>query len=42
MRQIIRLRRMDEQDRDEQEALLDTYMRALGMLPQRGGRRAAE
>jgi len=42
MRQIVRLRRMDEQDRDEQEALLDTYMRALGMLPQRSGRRAAE
>jgi len=41
MRQIIRIRRLDEQDRDEQEALLDTYMRALGMLPQRGGRRAA-
>ena len=41
MRQIVRLRRMDEQDRDEQEALLDTYMRALGMLPQRSTRRAA-
>lgn len=33
MRQIIKLRRLDEDDRDEQEALLDTYMRALGMLP---------
>ena len=41
MRQIIRIRRLDEDDRDEQEALLDTYKRALGMLPQRG-RRAAE
>ena len=41
MRQLIRIRRLDEDDRDEQEALLDTYKRALGMLPQRG-RRAAE
>ena len=41
LRQLIRIRRLDEDDRDEQEALLDTYKRALGMLPQRG-RRAAE
>ena len=34
MRQIIRLRRMDQEDLDEQEALLDTYKRALGMLPE--------
>ncbi|HVC57289.1 MAG TPA: DUF2312 domain-containing protein [Stellaceae bacterium] len=34
MRQIIRLRRMDKDDRDEQETLLDIYMRALGMLPE--------
>jgi uncharacterized protein (UPF0335 family) len=40
MREIIKIRRMDEDDLDEREALLDTYMRALGMLPQRG-RRAA-
>ncbi|HKX09868.1 MAG TPA: DUF2312 domain-containing protein [Stellaceae bacterium] len=40
MREIIKIRRMDEEDLDEREALLDTYMRALGMLPQRG-RRAA-
>jgi uncharacterized protein (UPF0335 family) len=31
MRQVIRLRRMDKDDLDEQEALLDTYLRALGM-----------
>jgi uncharacterized protein (UPF0335 family) len=36
MRQIIKIRRMDEDDLDEQEALLDTYKRALGMLPERG------
>ena len=40
MREIVKIRRMDEEDLDEREALLDTYMRALGMLPQRG-RRAA-
>ena len=34
MRQLIRLRRMDQEDLDEQEALLDTYKRALGMLPE--------
>lgn len=32
MRQIIKLRRLDQDERDEQEALLDTYKRALGML----------
>jgi uncharacterized protein (UPF0335 family) len=34
MRQIIKIRRTDQDDLDEQEALLDTYMRALGMLPE--------
>jgi uncharacterized protein (UPF0335 family) len=33
MRQILKLRRMDQEDLDEQEALLDTYKRALGMSP---------
>jgi len=33
MRQVIRLRRMDKDDLDEQETLLDIYRRALGMLP---------
>ena len=40
MRQIVKIRKMDKDDLDEQEALLDTYMRALGM--RRGGRVAAE
>lgn len=31
MRQIVRLRKMEEQDRQEQEALLDLYTHALGM-----------
>jgi uncharacterized protein (UPF0335 family) len=34
MRQIIRIRRMDKDDVDEQETLLDIYKRALGMLPE--------
>jgi uncharacterized protein (UPF0335 family) len=34
MRQVIRLRRMDKDDLDEQETLLDIYKRALGMLPE--------
>jgi uncharacterized protein (UPF0335 family) len=33
MRQVIRLRKMDKDDLDEQETLLDIYRRALGMLP---------
>ena len=40
MRQIVKIRKMDKADLDEQEALLETYMRALGM--RRGGREAAE
>ena len=31
MRQIVRLRKLDTSDRQEQEAILDTYMAALGM-----------
>ena len=31
LRQIINIRKMDQNDRAEQEALLDTYMSALGM-----------
>ncbi|MGH7034941.1 MAG: DUF2312 domain-containing protein [Stellaceae bacterium] len=38
MRQIVNIRKMDKADLDEQEALLETYMRALGMR----GRQAAE
>lgn len=33
MRQIIRLRKMDNQDRREQEDLLTLYMQAIGMQP---------
>ncbi len=31
LRQIIRLRKQDKAERQEQEALLDLYMQALGM-----------
>ncbi|MCP5367118.1 MAG: DUF2312 domain-containing protein [Hyphomicrobiales bacterium] len=31
LRQIVRLRKMDKSDRQEQEQLLDLYMRALDM-----------
>jgi len=31
MRQIVRLRKLDTADRQEQEALLETYLAALGM-----------
>jgi uncharacterized protein (UPF0335 family) len=33
MRQIIRIRRRDQDELDEEETLLDVYKRALGMLP---------
>lgn len=31
MRKVVRLRKMDEGDRREEELLLDTYLAALGM-----------
>jgi uncharacterized protein (UPF0335 family) len=34
MRQIIKIRKMDQNEHDEQESLLDVYKRALGMLPE--------
>lgn len=33
IRKIIKLRKLDTQEREEQEHVLDTYMRALGMQP---------
>lgn len=32
MRQVVRLRKMDANDRQEQEAILDLYKQALGMV----------
>ena len=31
MRRVIRLRKMEKSERDEQETLLDLYLRAIGM-----------
>jgi uncharacterized protein (UPF0335 family) len=33
MRQVIRIRKRDQDELDEEETLLDVYKRALGMLP---------
>jgi uncharacterized protein (UPF0335 family) len=33
IRQLIRMRKMDQDDLDEQETLIDIYKRAIGMLP---------
>ncbi len=33
MRQVIRLRKKDVNERQEEEAILDLYMHALGMAP---------
>ena len=33
MRQIVKIRKMDQDDLDEQETLLDVYKPALGMIP---------
>lgn len=34
MKQVIKLRKMDQADLDEQDMLITTYQRALGMLPE--------
>lgn len=34
IRTIVKLRKMDVAEREEQETILDTYRRALGMLPE--------
>jgi uncharacterized protein (UPF0335 family) len=34
LRQIVRIRKQDSAERQEQEALLDLYMHALGMVPE--------
>ena len=41
MRQIIKIRRMDKEEHDEQETLLDLYKRALSMVPESGLRAEA-
>lgn len=34
MRKILKLRKMKPQERNEEEHMLDIYLRALGMLPE--------
>ena len=34
IRSIIKIRKMDASEREEQETILDTYLNALGMLPE--------
>jgi uncharacterized protein (UPF0335 family) len=41
IRQIIKIRRMDKEEHDEQETLLDLYKRALSMVPESGPRAEA-
>ena len=36
MRQVLKIRKLDASERMEQEALLDTYLHALGMVPDTG------
>ncbi len=41
IRQIIRLRKLDNHERDEEEYTLDLYKRALGMAPDASDEEAA-
>lgn len=34
LRKVVSIRKLDQNERMEQEAVLDTYLAALGMLPQ--------
>ena len=34
LRQVVRIRKQDSAERQEQEALLDMYLHALGMIPE--------
>ncbi|MDM7944980.1 MAG: DUF2312 domain-containing protein [Oceanibaculum nanhaiense] len=42
MRQVLKLRKLDREDRQEQETLLDLYLQALGMMPGSGEGNEAE
>jgi len=37
LRQVVRIRKQDRNERMEQEAILDLYMHALGMVPDMSG-----
>ncbi len=34
LRQVLKIRKMENSEREEAEHMLDTYLRALGMLPE--------
>jgi uncharacterized protein (UPF0335 family) len=34
LRQVLKLRKMEHAERDEQEAMLEMYLRAIGMRPE--------
>jgi uncharacterized protein (UPF0335 family) len=36
LREVIRVRKQDQQERDEQETLLDTYLEAIKVVPKSG------
>ncbi|MEL6505958.1 MAG: DUF2312 domain-containing protein [Pseudomonadota bacterium] len=36
LRTVVRMRKMEASEREEQEAMLDLYLSALGMLPEGG------
>ena len=38
MRQVVRLRKQDMAERQEYDAILDLYLHALGMVPDRAGK----
>lgn len=42
IRKVVAIRKLDQNDRMEQEAILDTYLAALGMLPSEEDIAAAE
>ena len=42
LRTVVRLRKQDRAEREEQEALLDLYLHALGMAPDTKAAAAAE
>lgn len=42
MRKVLKMRKMDQAELDEEEALVDLYLRAIGMLPAMPESEAAE
>jgi uncharacterized protein (UPF0335 family) len=42
MRQLIRIRKRDQDELNEEETLLDVYKRAIGMMPESARSEAAE